>query len=255
MWSREFIKGRAKNVLRFTYWKAFAVSLVILFAGGSHNGGGSGGNSGSRYRRDINNFGESIDSEVIINFAKVLIIISSIALILIVLRIFVGYMLEVGGRKYFIRAAEGDANVGYLGYSFRDGRYVNILLTMLLRSIFTFLWTLLLIIPGIIKSYAYRMVPYILADNPEIGHMRAIQLSNEMTRGEKLNIFVLDLSFIGWYLLGTLAFLVGVLFVLPYDDATNAELYLILRKDAIARGLTTYVELNLKDDREEIYLD
>ena len=93
--------------------------------------------------------------------------------------------------------------------------------------------------------YAYRMVPYILADNPNIGHRRAIDLSNQMTMGEKFEIFVLDLSFLGWYLLGVLAFGIGVLFVQPYYDATNAELYFELRQQALDRGLTTAEELRL----------
>ena len=79
----------------------------------------------------------------------------------------------------------------------------------------------------------------------KIGHRRAIDLSNQMTMGEKLDIFVLDLSFIGWYLLGALALGIGVLFVQPYYDATNAELYFKLREQAIDRGITSPEELTL----------
>lgn len=242
MWTREDIKSRAKAVLKLNYWKAFVVSLVLLFAGGSQNGGG--GSSGGR--NNFNNYGYSINSEAFVIISRIVMFIASIAIILLILRVLVGYMLEVGARKFFIRAAEGETEMGYLGYCFKEGRYTGVLVTMLLRSIYTFLWTLLFIIPGIIKAYAYRMVPYILADNPNIGYNRAIQLSNEMTMGEKWDIFVLDLSFIGWYLLGMLALFVGTLFVNPYNDATNAELYLILRKNAIEKGLTTYEELNIQ---------
>ena len=87
------------------------------------------------------------------------------------------------------------------------------------------------------------MVPYILAENPGMGSGRAIQISNEMTMGEKWDIFVLDLSFIGWYILGSLALGVGVFFVQPYYDATNAELYMKLREKAIGEGLITEKEL------------
>jgi uncharacterized membrane protein len=87
------------------------------------------------------------------------------------------------------------------------------------------------------------MVPYILADNPNIGYKRAIELSNNMTAGNKFNMFVLDLSFIGWYILGMLAFFIGTLFVLPYHFATEAELYLVLRKNALDSGLCSYDEL------------
>ena len=76
--------------------------------------------------------------------------------------------------------------------------------------------------PGIIKSYAYRMVPYILADNPKMDAMEAIALSRKMMDGQKWNTFVLDLSFLGWYLLGILALGIGTLFVHPYKFSTDA---------------------------------
>lgn len=236
MWTRSMLKERAKMVLSLNYWKAFAVSLVLLFAGG-RDSRWNGSNGGRDY---------SVRSGPLHEFAATIALYAGIIIIIfIVLRVFVGYILEVGGRKFFVRAAEGESDMGHLGYGFQEERYFNIVGTMLLRSIYTFLWTLLLIIPGIIKSYAYRMVPYILADNPSIGYNRAIELSNEMTQGQKFDMFVLDLSFIGWYILGTLAFFIGVLFVQPYEDATNAELYLILRRNAIERGLTSYEELNI----------
>lgn len=89
------------------------------------------------------------------------------------------------------------------------------------------------------------MVPYILADNPNIGVKKAIALSNEMTLGHKFDMFVLDLSFIGWYLLGALAFGIGVFFVLPYENATDAELYLVLRKNALETNLCSSEDLLL----------
>ena len=100
---------------------------------------------------------------------------------------------------------------------------------MLLKDVYIFLWTLLLIIPGIIKMYSYKFVPFILADNPKIGCARAIELSGNMTNGEKWNIFVLDLSFLGWYMLGMMACCIGVLFVKPYYYTTKTELYFELR--------------------------
>jgi uncharacterized membrane protein len=89
------------------------------------------------------------------------------------------------------------------------------------------------------------MVPYILADNPNIGVKKAIALSNEMTMGHKYDIFVLDLSFIGWYLLGAIAFGIGIIFVFPYENATKAELYLVLRESALESNLCSYEDLLL----------
>jgi len=91
-------------------------------------------------------------------------------------------------------------------------------------------WSLLFIIPGIVKSYSYRMVPYILAENDEISGKEAIELSMQMMNGHKWNTFVLDLSFLGWQILS--AFTLGILsvfYVAPYIHATDAELYKTLR--------------------------
>lgn len=231
MWSRSELKEKAKIVLRVNYWQAFLVSLIILITGGSHNQGAGGAGAGGGESTFFNN--------------QVAIVLGTIIILVIILRILIGYVLEVGGRKFFIKAAEGNSDPRYLAFGFRQNRYLDIFLTMFLRTIYLLLWTLLLIIPGIIKAYAYRMVPYILADNPKIAHNRAIALSNQMTKGEKLDIFILDLSFIGWFLLGSLALGVGVLFVQPYYDATNVELYLKLRQKALVNGLTTKEELNI----------
>jgi uncharacterized membrane protein len=82
--------------------------------------------------------------------------------------VFVGYHLEVGGRKFFVRGAEADVDLSHLTSSFVSGSYSGVLTSMLYRAVINFLYYLLLIIPGIIKSYAFSMVPYILADNPEL---------------------------------------------------------------------------------------
>jgi len=238
MWQRTQLKGRAKKVLKGNYWHAFAVSLIILITGGSHNHGEIGSTTGGTGSTGAGNV-INLDYEIAF-------LVGAVIILIVLLRILIGYVLEVGGRKYFIRLSEGESKISYIGYFFRRNNYTNVFLTMFLRSIYLILWTLLLIIPGIIKFYAYRMVPYILADNPEIGHRRAIKLSEEMTQGEKWDIFVLDLSFLGWIILGSLALGVGILFVQPYYDATNAELYLKLRKNAIANGLSSKHELNIK---------
>ena len=104
----------------------------------------------------------------------------------IAIRIFLGYPLEVGGRRYFVQSAQYFDNRRCFRFAFDGQNYLGIVGTMLLKGIFNFLWFLLFIIPGIVKSYAYRMVPYILADNPNIGARRAIELSNRMTMDTNL---------------------------------------------------------------------
>lgn len=247
MWSREILKNRAKAVLKVSYWKAFLVSLIIAIIGGSDHGSVTYNNNWGNHNsiHGTNSFlGQSAERFlplVLFGMAIVMIII----LFALVFRIFLGYTLEVGGRRYFVQAAQNHISLNCIGYGFTEGNYLNIVKTMLWRGFLNFLWFLLLIIPGIVKAYAYRMVPYILADNPNIGYNRAVQLSLQMTEGEKMDMFVLDLSFIGWYILGTLLFLVGVIFVMPYENATKAELYLVLRETALERGLCSYEELKL----------
>lgn len=80
-----------------------------------------------------------------------------------------------------------------------------------------------------------------------IGTKRAVELSKQMTNGHKWNMFVLDLSFLGWYILGFLALGIGVLFVMPYDHSTKAELYKVLRQQALYDGLSSNKELNLPE--------
>ncbi|MFR5556791.1 MAG: DUF975 family protein [Coprococcus sp.] len=75
---------------------------------------------------------------------------------------------------------------------------------MFFRDLFILLWTLLLIVPGIIKSYSYRLVPYILSENPHMDRKRALELSQQMMDGHKMEAFVLELSFFGWFLLSAL---------------------------------------------------
>jgi len=109
-----------------------------------------------------------------------------------------------------------------------------------------FLALLLLLIPFIIKSYSYIMVPYILADNPNIGSKRAIEISTLLTDGQKWNIFVLQLSFIGLYILGALCWFVGSFFVAPYYFAAFAQLYVTLRQNAFEIGALKHEDFLLE---------
>ncbi|MFE5317936.1 DUF975 family protein [Paenibacillus sp. NPDC056579] len=259
MWTRKELKDRAKQVLRTSYWKAFLVGLLLTFVSGglpncSYQGGGSssgshnetGGISGS-----FGGLGELFNGEMNVIIWSVLIVFFIIMGLVIVATIafgiFLGFPLLVGARQYYKQAAQDDVNMNYLGYAFVRGRYMAIVKGMLWMTLLNFLWFLLLIIPGFVKRYAYSMVPYILADHPGIGTKRAVELSNQMTRGHKWNMFVLDLSFIGWYLLGILALIVGVLFVMPYVYSTHAELYLAIRRQALEEGISSRAELNLPD--------
>jgi len=113
---------------------------------------------------------------------------------------------------------------------FRRENYVNIVVTLFKRDLYTFLWFLVLIVPGIIKVFAYRQVVFILSENPTMDSNEVLRLSTSMMAGQKFDTFVLDLSFAGWYILSVLAAGIPMIFFTsPYVYLTRAQLYLRLR--------------------------
>lgn len=111
---------------------------------------------------------------------------------------------------------------------FMENRFGPECINFVMTSIFTFLWTLLLIIPGIIKSYSYAMTPYIVKDmvasGKQVGATDGINASRELMNGHKMDLFVFDLSFIGWFLLGGIS-VIGMLWVVPYYQTAKANFY------------------------------
>ena len=140
--------------------------------------------------------------------------------------------LIVGGKNYFLKARQGNnPKVSVMGEVFRKEHWLNVAMIMFLRNIYNALWYLT-IIGGFIKTYEYRMIPYILAENPTIKRKEAFRLSKQMMKGNKWKTFILDLSFFGWNFLSVLTFgLLSILYVNPYNAATMAELYVELKNE------------------------
>ena len=147
---------------------------------------------------------------------------------------FVGLILLGGPLTYgFYRVLIGAANskkvdLNDMVSGFTES-FGNSLVLYLLQTLFTALWSLLFIIPGIVKSYSYAMAMYIQQDNPEREARECLQESMIMMDGYKWQLFCLDLSFIGWYLLGSLCFGIGVFFVTPYHELARTNFYLALK--------------------------
>ena len=165
----------------------------------------------------------------------VAIVVALISLIVgaftIALDIFVLNPIEYGTQKFLRKAQNGNESLGTVFNGFKDG-YRNIVKVMFFRDLFIFLWSLLFIIPGIVKSYEYRMVPFILSENPGMSKDEALKASSRMMYGQKWKTFVLDLSFIGWNLLSLLTLgILGVFYVAPYAHSTNAALYETLKSE------------------------
>ncbi|MBU3157258.1 DUF975 family protein [Clostridium estertheticum] len=118
--------------------------------------------------------------------------------------------------------------------------FSSAVLAQLLITIFVFLWTLLLIIPGIIASYSYFLVFYILSDNPDLSAMDALKMSKKMMKGHKWKLFCLQLSFIGWGILGILSLYIGYLWLTPYMYASFANFYEDLKTNNLNENPTEY---------------
>lgn len=160
-----------------------------------------------------------------------------VILIVLVAKVFVGNLLKMGGYRFFILNQTAQPGIGTLLDGFRSGHYVNIVLAMFLRDLFTALWSLLLVVPGIVKHYEYLMVPYIIAENPAMDYKEAFQISKQMMDGEKMEAFIMDLSFLGWYLLSAVTCgLLAIFYVNPYVQASFAEMYTFNKQKAYQEG-------------------
>lgn len=130
----------------------------------------------------------------------------------------------------FLEVSRGmKVNYGNLTKGYHD--FTRIFLTILLKGIYTLLWSLLLIIPGIVKSYSYAMTEFVLVDRPDLAYNEAIEESMRLMQGNKWRLFVLDLSFLGWALLCILTLGIGYLFLAPYMEVVHAHFYADLKAD------------------------
>ncbi|NLG04551.1 MAG: DUF975 family protein [Clostridia bacterium] len=248
MWTRAELKSNAKLALKANYWYAVLVCFIIgLLAGGSGGGGGSASsNSDITDSVDsIRNSSSGIDKEIVPIILGIVLVVFSIMAIAIVIStlftVFVTNPVMVGAQRFFVKCGfvNKKPDIKDLGYAFGKNKYKTIVLGMFLKGLFQSLWGLLFIIPGIIKGYEYRMIPYLLAENPEMSYKEAFEASKIMMDGEKWNAFVLDLSFIGWGILSFFTcFLLSIFYVSPYQYLTNAQLYIVLRKKLEANGGT-----------------
>ena len=165
------------------------------------------------------------------------IIVLVVVVIALALSVFVFNVLEVGCRGFFSRSMTEDPELGLIADGFTQN-YWNCVKTQFLKSLFIGLWSLLFVIPGVIKAYEYRMVPYLLAEYPEMSSGEIFARSKEMMQGNKWDTFVLDISFVGWVLLSGIT--LGILYIFwvgPYIAATDAALYhRISGKDTYGNG-------------------
>lgn len=149
-------------------------------------------------------------------------------------------ILNYGVARITVSLARGSGKVRLedLISPFKEG-VENVILLGLLTQIFVALWSLLLVIPGIVKAYAYSMAPFIQQDSEDKGWKSCMDRSTELMRGRKADLFMLDLSFIGWYILGALCLGIGIFFVVPYHLTARANFYESIKDSFISTSSTT----------------
>ena len=231
--TRERLKTNGRIAFKKNYWSCVAVAVIMGIITGLSgvNGGRAGGSASQNSLYGTDGFGY-LFAGLAITMAAII-----VTLIILALEIFVGSLLEVGGKRFFVLNKTENPTVGTIFDAFRSGHYVNVVLVMFLKNLFTSLWTLLFVIPGIVKHYEYLMIPYILAENPGMDRKEAFQISKRMMDGQKMETFILDLSFIGWILLSAITCgIVGIFYVNPYREATFAELYAFNKAKAYEEG-------------------
>lgn len=238
MWTRKELKTKAKEALKRNYWKVVLVSVLVILLSGGFSYGFSGGSGGSSPQEEISEMQEMTTSpatEALSSADLIIIVIVAIVIFTVVFCIVfaIAYAIAaflynpvlVGVNRFMLKSVDDRAEVKEIAYAF-DHSYMNVVKTMFFKDLYVFLWTLLFVIPGVYKKYQYRMVPYIMAEHPEMNYKEALELSKNMMDGEKWHAFVLDLSFVLWHVLGIITCgILEVFYIAPYQNLTNAELY------------------------------
>lgn len=233
-WTRAELKIRAKAAVKMYYWKMVLVAFILSMIGGGASSVGSRSASDNSAGSGASSMFEGINMQVAMIAVIIVLVVVVIAL---ALSVFVFNVLEVGCRGFFSRSMTEDPELGLIADGFTQN-YWNCVKTQFLKSLFIGLWSLLFVIPGVIKAYEYRMVPYLLAEHPEMSSGEIFARSKEMMQGNKWDTFVLDISFVGWVLLSGIT--LGILYIFwvgPYIAATDAALYhRISGKDTYGNG-------------------
>lgn len=247
MWTRKELKAWAKEALQRNYWKIVLVAfLSLLFCGGL--GAGTGWSKGAASDdsdteiaaeyTDITDetaaadmADESQNSVIVPEKARMVAVVFFILIALVVLvflyilQVLLVFPFHVGVCRFMTKSVDDRANVKEIAYGF-DHSYKNVIKTMFHYDIRVALWYLLFIIPGIYKQYQYRMVPYILAEHPDMPYREVLQRSAVLMSGHKWKAFLLDLSFIPWHILGLITCgIVEIFYTAPYQALTSAALY------------------------------
>ena len=206
----------------------WGLSVAVTFVAGLFGALVTGTGSTSRINID-----EQILHQLPEFVITLLAILGSIAGIMALVSFIIGGAVQLGYATYLLKQHDR-ANFEFSDLFSQFHRFGQGFAQHFLRGLYIFLWSLLFIIPGIVKTYAYAMTPFIMAENPEMTANEAITASREMMDGHKLELFWLGLTFIGWAFLSVFTLGIGSLFLNPYMNAAYAAFY----KKLTAEGRT-----------------
>ncbi len=262
MWDIAEVKARGREAFKANYWPCVIVALIytLLMGGGVAATSNQGSNAVTNTTYDESavtstTYDESAvtsstadDDSIAVTsttddadglsddqkaaLAAVALVGALIALVVsLVVKVFITNPITVGSARFFQKNIEHNGEgVGTIVEGF--GNYGHVFCTLFLRDIFIGLWTLLFVIPGIMHAYSYRLVPYIVKDEPDLSATEVLARSSMLMRGNRWKSFLLDLSFIGWVIFGCVTLGLGmILWTSPYMQSTNAALYLELKNE------------------------
>lgn len=220
-----YYREQARESLRGNWGRAVLVCLLGTLLGADVVTIGTVENRRGSIEDNIEYFRRQVDSSVFRMFLLILLGVISIILVYSIIAFIIGGAIQLGMITFFIGLHQGaPVSVSDLFSQFHSfGKALGL---RIVTVFFVWLWSLLLVIPGIIAAFRYSMAPYILAENPDIGVMEALDLSKRMMMGNKLRLFFLGLSFFGWMLLGVITGGIALLWVNPYIESAYAAFYL-----------------------------
>ena len=208
------IRQAARDNLQGNYWLSVLVAFVAALLGAIITGG-------TIFRVDF-------DTEVLHQLPRFIVrylaIMGSISGFFALVQLIIGGTVQLGYAKYLLKQHD-HASFDIHDLFSQFDRFKEGFLQSFLRELYIFLWSFLLIIPGIVKSYAYAMTPFIMAENPDMSAKEAIEASKQLMHGHKDELFTLDLTFFGWGLLAALTLNIGYIFLNPYKNAAYAVFY------------------------------
>ena len=209
------LRAMARRNLEGTWGISVGVALVAALLGGLIVGTGS----------NINfNFNEDTVRNLPPIFWTVLLPLVSLAGLLGIVSFILGGTVELGYAKFLLKQYDRK-ELQFSDLFSQFERFGTGFAQKFLRTLYTCLWALLLVIPGIVKGLSYAMTPFILEEHPEMTASEAIKASMKLMDGHKMDLFILGLTFIGWEILACLTMGIGFLFLNPYMNAAYAAFY------------------------------